>query len=79
MSLAPGIGVKNLKTSNGDIVKTTKSGISTRVALKLALGYEYRSYLLGLNYFGTEGSIASENLEFRPWNRKLNVLFSQTF
>ena len=79
MSLAPGIGVKNLKTSNGDIIRTTKSGISTRVALKLALGYEYRSYLLGLNYFGTEGSIASENLEFRPGTGNLMFFLAKRF
>jgi hypothetical protein len=79
MSLAPGIGVKNLKTSNGDVIKTTKSGISTRVALKLALGYEYRSYLFGLNYFGTEGSIASDNLEFRPGTGNLMFFLAKRF
>ena len=79
MSVAPGIGVKNLKTRNGDVFKTTTSGISTRVALKFALGYEYRSFLCGLTYFGTEGSIATDRFEFRPGSGNLNFFLAKRF
>ncbi len=78
-SMVPGIGVKDLKTSLNGVAKATRSGVAARITYRLAMGYEQRSFLLGLTLYGTQGSIVIDNFEFSPGAGKLKLFVAKRF
>ena len=79
-SIVPGIGIKDLETRLiGGEQRVSKQGVAGRVNYRFAFGYEHRSFLLGLTFYGTQGSIKIDNLDISPGAGMLNLFVGKRF
>lgn len=78
-SMIPGLGIKDIKTELNGVERNSKKGATIRFAYRFAAGYEHKSFLLGLIFQGSVGSIPIDNFQFSPGLGMINLYVGKRF
>lgn len=78
LTLLPGVGAQNLTVYNSG-VKEIIRGSATRVAGRIAVGYENKHISIGLTSFGTTGNFEYNQYEIEPSTQNVRFFIAKRF
>lgn len=79
LSLAPGFGAKNLKVFNSDGENDTKSGVVSRLTLRVASGYEGKHFLSGFTSYIRTADIEFNQYDISPSTSNVKFFVAKRF